>query len=585
MASRIRARLLKKMSLAIIPLAALAILSLYNQRSIYKATVRVNAVSRESTLVSNLQQALDRAIMPSNDYIITGKGGYAVEFRKYSEEMERLLKEAGSIHDAFDGSDETVVEEKRILKGLKESWGNVRDISARIFSIQKPVGNRDAAELMEDMDYKWGANAIALLDRWHRIDERERAEALRNAEAAWRNAWVIIGGGVAATALLTMFLAYYYSGVFVTPIERLREHSLKIASGDFASKAGLRTNDELEDLSESMDRMSSELSALYRDLERKVEERTRELNHAYSEMKENEERYRALFNGTNDAIFVHPVPGGGGPMKFIDVNEVACSRLGYSRKELLELSPELIDAPGHEAGREAAIREIAQNGHAIFEMAHVAKDGRVIPVEISSRVFVLKGAQQGLSIVRDISERKMVEEKALRERRLNESIVNYMPAGVAFLDNGFILRKFNALYAGMIRKYTPYTPDEALGMCYFDYVPGSREQVEGWFKEVRDSGESADRKGFELKIGAGEDEKATYWDTAVTPVFDEAGKVEGILILTQDITERKRSEDSLKERVEELEMFRKLTLKRELRLRELKDRIEALEMELKGARA
>jgi len=337
--------------------------------------------------------------------------------------------------------------------------------------------------------------------------------------------------------------------------------------------------------SDAMDRMSSELSAMYRDLEQKVEERTRELHDANIELKAGEERYRALFNGTNDSIFVHPVPGGGGPMKFIDVNETACMKLGYSRKELLELSPELIDAPGHEAGREAAIREIAQNGHAIFEMAHVAKDGRVIPVEISSRVFVLKGAQQGLSIVRDISERKMVEEKALRERRLNESIVNYMPAGVAFLDNGFILRKFNALYAGMIRKYTPYTPDEALGMCYFDYVPGSREQVEGWFKEVRDSGESADRKGFELKIGAGEDEKATYWDTAVTPVFDEAGKVEGILILTQDITERKRSEDSLKERVEELEMFRKLTLKRELRLRELKDRIEALEMELKGARA
>ncbi len=453
MGSRMRTRLLKKMSLALIPIAALAILSLYNQRSIYKATVRVDAISRESAVVSALQQALDRAIMPSNYYIMTGKGGYAVEFKKYSEEMERLLKEADSIHDGFEIAGENVAEEKRILKELKESWGNVRDISARIFSMQKPVGNRNAAELMEEMDYKWGANAIALLDRWHGIDKRRYAEALRSAEAAWRNAWVIMGGGVAATALLTMYLAYYYSGVFVTPIERLSEHSLKMASGDFSSKSGVRTNDELEDLSNAIDRMSLERSALYRDLERKVEERTRELNHAYSEIKDKEERYRALFNGTNDAIFLHPVPGrDDNSFKFTDVNEAACRRLGYSREELLWLSPLLIDAPGHEAAQKAAAKGIAEEGHAVFETVHVAKDGREIPVEISTRVFELKGAPMALSIARDI-------------------------------------------------------------------------------------------------------------------------------------TERKRGEDLLKERIEELEMFRKLTLKRELRLRELKDRIEALERELKGARA
>lgn len=453
MGSRIRTKLLKKMALALIPLAALAVLGLYNQSAVYRSVVKANALSRESALVSNLQQALDRAIMHSNDYIITGKGGYAVEFRKYSAEMERLLKEADSIHDGLEIPDETVAEEKRMLKELKGSWGNVRDISARIFSIQKPVGNREAADLMEEMDYKWGANAIALLDRWRGMGEREHAEASRKAEAAWRNSWVIMGGGVAAIALLTMCLAYYYSGVFVRPIERLREHSIKIASGDFASKAGLRTGDELEDLSEAMDRMSSELSALYRDLERKVAERTSELNHAYVELKEKEELYRALFNGTNDAIFLHPVPGRDDiSFRFTDVNETACRRLGYSRGELLELSPRLIDEPGHEEDSAAAANDIVENGHAIFEMVHLAKDGRRVPVEISTRVFELKGAPMALSIARDI-------------------------------------------------------------------------------------------------------------------------------------TDRKRGEDSLKERVEELEMFRKLTLKRELRFRELKDRIEVLEKKLNEARA
>lgn len=698
MASRIRTKLVRIFSLALIPIMMLAAISLYNQSTIHKAAETVNSVSSEFRLLNEMQLALERALMPSNDYIITGNGAYKREFEDGAEEMERLIREAWVVLDKLEREldPERVAEEKRILSGVIESWSHIKDISTRIFSIKSPVGSAEAAGLMEEMDYKWGFPAIEALGRWHKIDQSEYSDAVRSADGAWFRAWVIMAGGLALTAAFAVGIGYYYSGVFVGPIERLREHSLKIASGDFSSKAGIRTDDEIEELSEAMDRMSAELSALYRDLERKVDERT-------AELKEKEELYRSLFNGTNDAIFLHPVPGGSEPLRFTDANDTACSRLGYSREEFLALSTEQIDAPGHEAEREAAKREIAQNGHAIFEMVHVAKDGRRIPVEISSKVFELNGRPMGLSIVRDITERKAAEkalregeekyrtmiqnandliwtigadgrftfvnqrcadifgysadamagahfslvvfreelgladgyfalalkgerlsvqfrgrkadgealylfvntapvksdgrvtetvcfarditdqkraeEKASREMRLNESIVSNMPAGVAFLDNDFVLRKFNPSYGEMIRKYSRCAPEEALGVSYFDYVAGSREQVEGWFKRVRDTGESSSVQGFELKLT---EDRSTYWDTSITPVFDEGGKVEGILILTQDITERKTGENAIRERVEELEMFRKLTLKRELRLRELKDRIEALEKEIKG---
>lgn len=74
------------------------------------------------------------------------------------------------------------------------------------------------------------------------------------------------------------------------------------------------------------------------------------------EMQEREERYRRLFNGSADAVFVLPVSPGGKLGKFIDVNEAACKRLGYSREELLNMSPEDIDAPEMADQRAVAVK-------------------------------------------------------------------------------------------------------------------------------------------------------------------------------------------------------------------------------------
>lgn len=141
---------------------------------------------------------------------------------------------------------------------------------------------------------------------------------------------------------------------------------------------------------------------------------------------------------------------------------------------------------------------------------------------------------------------KESKELILRQQLLSDSIINNIPSGIAFLDNNFILRKCNSAYEDLIRRYTPYTPEQALGMSYFDYVPGSRHQVEEWFKMVRDSGQPFIRYGFELRIkGDDEEEIKTYWDTSIAPVPGSAGNTEGILILTQDVTLRRKAEEQI----------------------------------------
>jgi PAS domain S-box-containing protein len=55
------------------------------------------------------------------------------------------------------------------------------------------------------------------------------------------------------------------------------------------------------------------------------------------------------------------------------------------------------------------------------------------------------------------------------------------------------------------------------------------------------------------------------------------GSMIGFIEITEDITERKRAEEVLKSRVEELERFKKATIQRELRMKSLKDKIKELE--------
>jgi PAS domain S-box-containing protein len=134
-------------------------------------------------------------------------------------------------------------------------------------------------------------------------------------------------------------------------------------------------------------------------------------------LRASELRFRQLFNAGSDAIFVAEVLPGGRPGNFVEVNEIACQRLGYTREELMRMSPDDVDAPEHgNASDPVFLRKLHENGQAIIERVHVAKDGRYIPVEVNVHLFTLGGRDAILGVARDISERKQ-SEAALREAK------------------------------------------------------------------------------------------------------------------------------------------------------------------------
>ncbi|MFH0967329.1 MAG: PAS domain S-box protein, partial [Methanobacteriota archaeon] len=139
-----------------------------------------------------------------------------------------------------------------------------------------------------------------------------------------------------------------------------------------------------------------------------LEDITQQKNAEFSLM-ESEERFRTLFTHAGDAIFLHRITSDGLPDVFIEVNETACSRLGYSREELLSMSPKDIDSRFSQDKEHEYTALLRKEGHVTFEAVHLTKDHDEIPVEITAHIYEFRGEKVVLSIVRDISERKRYE--------------------------------------------------------------------------------------------------------------------------------------------------------------------------------
>jgi PAS domain S-box-containing protein len=145
-----------------------------------------------------------------------------------------------------------------------------------------------------------------------------------------------------------------------------------------------------------------------------------ELKAIEAELVASRELYKLLFNSANDQIFVlHYAPGE--LQRFLDVNDIACTKLGYTRDELLTMSPrELTPAKNHEAASIAWDR-LEREGAVVFETDQVTKGGKVIPVEVSCRLFEINNNSHVLAIARDRTDRKNAERILIQAKELAEN--------------------------------------------------------------------------------------------------------------------------------------------------------------------
>lgn len=117
-----------------------------------------------------------------------------------------------------------------------------------------------------------------------------------------------------------------------------------------------------------------------------------------------EAKFRSIFNSVNDAIYITDLKG-----NFLEVNNVACDALGYSKDELLKMQRWEIMLHRSPEETEKKINAVLKHIELFSETVHVTRDGTLIPVELSSRIIDYEGKKAIISIARDLSESKRAE--------------------------------------------------------------------------------------------------------------------------------------------------------------------------------
>ena len=136
--------------------------------------------------------------------------------------------------------------------------------------------------------------------------------------------------------------------------------------------------------------------------------------------RQSEERFHKIFDHSNDAIFIIDPPQD----KIIDVNPKACEMLGYSRERLTSMSISEIH-PNEMPQLQAFAQSVSRNGHGwTGELTCLTSTGRFLAAEISASMIAISGRSRMIALVRDISERKRLEQERKRAeeelRRANQ---------------------------------------------------------------------------------------------------------------------------------------------------------------------
>jgi len=140
---------------------------------------------------------------------------------------------------------------------------------------------------------------------------------------------------------------------------------------------------------------------------------------ALEDLKESEENFRTLVENSFDGILINDVTG-----NYLYANNRAAEISGYSISELLKLN--VIDLTPSEDKDEIMkrVKKRIENNHTpdYFESVLVRKDGKEIPIEVSTASTTWKNESAEIVSVRDVSERKRAEkEKALLQSQLQQA--------------------------------------------------------------------------------------------------------------------------------------------------------------------
>jgi PAS domain S-box-containing protein len=259
-------------------------------------------------------------------------------------------------------------------------------------------------------------------------------------------------------------------------------------------------------------------------------------------LRESEERYRMLVETMNDGLLMLDRKG-----IITYVNRMFLELTGYAEEEIIGRSPyDFLDDSNSAVLTEQL--EKRQNGISkSYELLLIRKNGKQISTIISPRViYDAAGTFNGsFGIITDITERREAEIRIQEERNRAQLYLDTAEVMLVAINEQGIITLINQKGCRILG----YREDELIGLNWFENILPERlrDEVYSVFRRLT-TGEFEPVEYFENPVITKEGmERLIAWHNAL--LHDESGSIIGTLSSGEDITERKRAEESLKERM------------------------------------
>jgi PAS domain S-box-containing protein len=246
--------------------------------------------------------------------------------------------------------------------------------------------------------------------------------------------------------------------------------------------------------------------------------------------------FRTLVYHSNDAIeVVDPQT-----LRFLDVNEKACSDLGYSREELLSLRVPDINPTATKSSVAKDVEQLRKTGSVVKECLHRRKDGSTFPVEICM-TWVELDRDYVVVNVHDLTERKFAESRLRASQDRYRAVHDRAPVGICWIETA------TGRFLGVNPKYCEIvgrTEQDLLGLTFQNIT--HPDDLTGNLDKLRQLAEGKVRHYETEKRYIRPDGSIRWVEVAVVAMWPEGGNPVWHMAIVQDITERKQAEEALR---------------------------------------
>ncbi|KAA3612000.1 MAG: PAS domain S-box protein [Calditrichaeota bacterium] len=300
-----------------------------------------------------------------------------------------------------------------------------------------------------------------------------------------------------------------------------------------------KENVELRDKISSLNREVKELKAVNKKLQT-VDKSERQAKKSYYN----------IFHATDDAILIHSVETG----LIVDVNKAVQKMYGYTKNELLSSQPGLTSAGGEYNSKKAFnYLQLAMTGKAqSFEWHAKHKSGKLFWVHVNLKLVELSGKKRILAVVKNIDLQKNAESALKKSEELYKMLFDSLPFGGEVLDVKGNIIDCSESTANILG----YKKAEIVGKHLSEIIdPTALEMFKKKFPAVLKGKPQTAEIKMVHKNGSRIDVLR-----AGHPIYEKNSKtVNGVLAVNVDITEKKKTENELKQKLIETEEIYKIT--------------------------